>query len=70
MGDLPASAFGLPGNKRYPVGVVCPGMGWTSAVGITQMAHRAMMLREYQVCRSPSEKIDPKESVFALTQEI
>ena len=42
---VPGHLMGRDTSTRLRIGARCPAMGWVSAVGVTQMAHRNMLLR-------------------------
>ena len=53
--SVPVSRLGLPGNRAVRLASVVPGMGWLSAVGVAQQAHRRALEIENQVPRAPAE---------------
>ena len=66
-------ALGLPAGEPVWLGSRVPGMGWTSAVAVTNMAHRTMLNYVWTPAASPPEKSLPSLSlvpVFRTTLEV
>ena len=71
---VPGRRVGCPNRDLVRLASVCPGMGWISAVGVTQQAHRTMLSRANRPCPSvpggarPSD--GPEGPVFAERYEV